>query len=318
MKTRIGVNSLAYPEFRNLVSLPLRNYEFVRSPDIFTILSFVRRRFRRPPGATSLYNTFHLDLGINRVKLFHFFNHISALGDPWIVTFEHYLPRWNVHSRIGLRLLAGKACKKIIAISRFASDHQRYFLRLHPDFMGDILSKMCLIHPAQPPLIKEYAEKGLDSEFLTFTFVGVDFFRKGGREILHVFDRLVRERYPVKLRLISSLHYGDYASRTTEEDRREAGAIIDRLKSNVTYYPKPANEDVLRLLVNSHVGLLPTFDDTYGYSVLESQAAGSPVITTDVCALPEINNEQCGWVIRLPRDEFGVARRYTKEERREI
>ena len=50
---------------------------------------------------------------------------------------------------------------------------------------------------------------------------------------------------------------------------------------------------------DSHVGLLPTWHDTYGYSVLEFQASGCPVISTDIRALPEINNDTCGWVIPI-------------------
>ena len=57
--------------------------------------------------------------------------------------------------------------------------------------------------------------------------------------------------------------------------------------------------------------------DTFGFSVLEMQACGCPVITTDRQALPEINNDQCGWVIDtkdiplLHGDDFAY---YTRDE----
>ena len=56
----------------------------------------------------------------------------------------------------------------------------------------------------------------------------------------------------------------------------------------------------------SHIGLLPTFGDTYGFSVLEMQACGCPVITSNIFALPEINNSEVGWVIDLDKyqDQF--------------
>lgn len=60
------------------------------------------------------------------------------------------------------------------------------------------------------------------------------------------------------------------------------------------------NEAVLALIKTSDVGLLPTWQETYGFSVLEMQACGCPVITTNVRALPEINPENAGWLIRCP------------------
>ncbi|WP_241627814.1 glycosyltransferase, partial [Rosenbergiella epipactidis] len=50
----------------------------------------------------------------------------------------------------------------------------------------------------------------------------------------------------------------------------------------------------------SHIGLLPTWADTYGYSLLEFMAAGCPVISTNVRALTEINSSDRGYIINLP------------------
>ena len=53
------------------------------------------------------------------------------------------------------------------------------------------------------------------------------------------------------------------------------------------------------------MSLLPSYHDSYGYSVLESQACGCPAITTDVAALPEINSDAQGWLLRMPTNEVG-------------
>ncbi len=45
------------------------------------------------------------------------------------------------------------------------------------------------------------------------------------------------------------------------------------------------------------IGMLPSYADTYGFSVLEAQA-GNAVITTDIRALPEVNNPAVGWLIK--------------------
>jgi len=75
---------------------------------------------------------------------------------------------------------------------------------------------------------------------------------------------------------------------------------------------------VLELLKQAEVGLLPSYADTYGLSVLEAQACGKPVITTDIRALPEINPETAGWLIKVPKNELGEALYTTPEERAEL
>ncbi len=75
---------------------------------------------------------------------------------------------------------------------------------------------------------------------------------------------------------------------------------------------------MLELLKNADVGLLPTWADTYGLSVLEAQASGCPVITTNVRALPEINNNHVGWLIKVPKDELGEAIYATDEDRQKL
>jgi glycosyltransferase involved in cell wall biosynthesis len=51
------------------------------------------------------------------------------------------------------------------------------------------------------------------------------------------------------------------------------------------------------------LGFLPTLADTFGYSVLEMQAADVPVVMTNVRVMAEINNTQCGWLCELPLNQ---------------
>ena len=315
MKLRVGTNGNGYIIERNITSLPFREAQIVRTYDLINALGYLHRRLWRGLTATSFLNCFHCDFGFNKVDLLHFVNDVSCSTTPWVVSFEHYLPRWNVHSTFGATLLASRKCRKIIALSKFAFNHQCHYLEEHTAYKDEIQSKMCIMHPPQKPLITDYSNKPLDQHFITFTLVGHDFFRKGGMEILNAFDRLIAEDYPVKLNIVSSLEYGDYASRTSVDDLNAARRLIQKLSSHVTHYLNLPNHEVLNLFIHSHVGLLPTYDDTYGYSILESQAAGCPVITTDVCPLPEINNSAIGWVINVPKDQFGIAHRHTKEQR---
>ena len=318
MKQRVGVGGFSYPEARNISSLPLADYEYVRATDVFAIVNSLHQRLLGPTHATSMLNCLHCDFGFNKVDFLHLFNSISYGSHPWLVTFEHYLPRWNVHSERGIRLLAAPACKKVIAMSKFAFEHQCHYLEEFPVYRETIRKKMCILTPPQRTMVETYDEKNLDRRVVTYTFVGSDFFRKGGMEILIAFTRLINDGFPTRLNVVSSMDYGDYASRSTIADVLTAKRLMQALGDNLRFYPKLENADVLKLFIASDVGLLPTYDDTYGFSVLEAQAAGCPVISTDVCALPEINDDAMGWMIPLPKDRFGIAYRHTKDQRRVI
>ena len=54
--------------------------------------------------------------------------------------------------------------------------------------------------------------------------------------------------------------------------------------------------------------------DTFAYSVLEAQACGTPVISTSLRALTEINNERVGWLIDVPVNRLNNPLHLTKEQ----
>ena len=307
-----------YVEERLLSGLPFRNARVERSYDMFTALAFVRRRAGYPAHATALISGLHCDFGLARVDLFNFINTVSLSSTPWVVTYEHYVPRWNWHSPIGWKRMAAPSCKKLIAISQWAQRFQEHLLEDHPALADEIRPKMCVITPGQRPLISGYADKTLDPRRISFVFVGGDFFRKGGMEVLEAFSQILDEQLPVHLTIVSSLEYGDYASRTTRADVDRAKGLMARMGASVTHYWSLDNEKVLQIFARSHVALLPTYDDTYGFSVLEAQAAGCPAITTDACALPEFNDDSNGWLIQVPKDALGIPLHDTVEHRAQL
>lgn len=102
------------------------------------------------------------------------------------------------------------------------------------------------------------------------------------------------------------MQYDDYFTKTPYEEMMNYKTIIYQ-KSWINYYESLPNKVVLEKCKEATVGLLPSVADTYGYTVLEMQAAGCPVVTTNVRAFPETNNEDCGWICRLPIDKLGFC-----------
>lgn len=318
--TKIYYQDSGYPIQRNLVGLPFENYIPQKKIGLLKVLNHLHYKLR---GSNPLLSNTHWELFEKNNAVWHFFNGVSFGKTPWVVTYETFIPRWPGISaklkRKGIKALAGDQCKKLIALSNCTKEFQiRYLQENYPSFTESISKKITVIYPPQKQLISSYDEKGVPANKLIFTIVGALFFTKGGKEILEVFSRLFQQNVPVELNIISTLKLDNYAAKPTESDVKKVKKIINKYSNRIHYYEKLPNAEVLKILKSSHVGLLPSYAETFGYSVLEAQACGCSVITTDIRAFPEINNNRCGWVIEVPKNRWGNGVLDTPEERFEF
>jgi glycosyltransferase involved in cell wall biosynthesis len=97
--------------------------------------------------------------------------------------------------------------------------------------------------------------------------------------------------------------FGDYASRTTSADADRARHLIADMSDLLTHEERASGDRVISVMKQAHFYVFPTFNDTFGYSVLEAQACGAVVISTNVYAMPEVNSAKTGLVIPLPLDQ---------------
>jgi glycosyltransferase involved in cell wall biosynthesis len=109
-------------------------------------------------------------------------------------------------------------------------------------------------------------------------FVGGDFDRKGGRILLQAYRAGLRDR--AELHLV-----------TQEDVPEERGVFVHRgLTSN--------SPELLALYERADVFVLPTLGDCFPVVLGEAMAAGLPIVTTDVGALPEaVEDGRNGFVI---------------------
>ena len=204
---------------------------------------------------------------------------------------------------MGLELLASDTCKKILVTGPCAKAWQRRKAQLAPDLENDIMNKVVVIPPAQDVLISEREGKQLSSKGpLKLAMVGSHFFRKGGLELLRAVQRLINEGAHITLDIISSLST-THQTGDTEADKDEAHRIIESL-SEVTWHGKQPHDVVINVFQESHIGVLPSYIETYGYTVLEAQACGCATITSDVKAFPDINPNLVGWQIKISGDDY--------------
>ncbi len=249
------------------------------------------------------------------VDLIHTFNMVCRTSCFWCSSFETTIPRvWpetESEEEYYLQLveyMKQPNCKALYAFCRNAYNIQRHNLMRHLplDDVELLMAKTKILHPPQKILVteEEFVKKHAIGIF-HFIFIGRAFFFKGGREVIRALSEF-EGRYEFKLTLISGLLGNDYFTKTSDEEAAEWKKIILE-KKWIEYYESLTNDKVLEKCKEATIGLLPSVADTYGYSVLEMQAAGCPVVTTNVRAFPEINNEKCGWICRIPVDEFGVC-----------
>ena len=307
-KILIGTVGESYAHRRNFTDLNKDKVIFKRAYDLLTIYRFfMRKPFFHRLFASSKLKNMHYETNIFNYDMYHFFNTVSNSSKPWFSTFEDMIPRWGYTKEVVV-MLESDSCKKLIALSQNAYDMQsRRLKKIFPRSHDNLMSKTIVLHPPQQQHISSWNEKGLSaSGTIKFCFVGNLFFRKGGMQILEVFEELINEGYDISLVIISKMEYGDFVSKTTLEDLKRAKDIINN-NSLITWHENLANSEVLKIMKNIHVGLLPSFADTYGYVVLEFQSFACPVITTNISALPEINDNMKGWIIDVEKNEENFA-----------
>jgi glycosyltransferase involved in cell wall biosynthesis len=240
------------------------------------------------------------------VDVMHLWNRVSCGRRPWGVTFESTLPRGPLSTRVRAQLqrrLTSSRCRFVIGMSDQAV--RRFSRTLPDDLREEISGKIARVHPYQGPRIgARPVRPPHESRPLRLVFAGKAFFRKGGEAILRVVESL-GEELNLHVSLVSLADRPDYASSALDADH--VADIRRRLVSNprIDWHESVANEEVYALAAKSHIGLLPTMADTFGYSMLEFMSCGRPVITTNVEAATEIVDPSVGWTIPMPLGSDG-------------
>lgn len=305
----VGYVHRGYNEARNILSNSSREFKYIKTTDIYKLRDYFNFKLTNTTNHY-FHNSFDSSLSFPKVDLYHFFNGINYGNSSWVSTFEALLPRYGSdYKKIvkGINALAKNNCKQLIAFSKFNMKFQQNYLESNfPEFYQEISSKITLIYPPQVIPDKIDFDRFLNPQIIKLLFVGHDFFRKGGRETFNVVESLYRLGLNINLTIVSRLETDSFISNTNNSDKL---FWLEKINSAAfcKYYPTLKNVEVNKLMQTSHILLIPSFQETFGYVVLEAQANALPVITTSIRAFPEINNSDCGWLIDVPQTKKGFS-----------
>jgi glycosyltransferase involved in cell wall biosynthesis len=311
-KIRIGTNrGVLYCQERNIL-LPYDHFEIRREWDFAALLNHGYACLGKGPHPK--YYWLHDDLGFSRSRLFHLYNAVSRSDKPWIATAESSFSELKSPAFDPFEFLARDSCKAILHLSQWGYDLQ--LRHLHPGLKDAILPKMQVCHPPQKVLADESSPKDFRRRAVRFVLVGNSFYRKGGYETLTALERLRKQGYRFTMDVVGSLFYGERNHRAFGGERpAQVKRIAAQNPGCYTFHGMLRHAETLDVMRKCDVGLLPSLKDRYGFAVLEYMACGLPAVTTNQRVFPEVNDDDRGWIARLPTENREI-RWTTPEEKR--
>ena len=208
-------------------------------------------------------------------------------------------PDWFEHLKYRLNQNCFQAAHHLVTWSQWAKDS------LVDDYHID-LDKITVIPPGVN--VKEWAhpdERNGDNSTVKILFVGSDLKRKGGYDLLDAFRQIRGEEMDNQAaNLDIQLHIV-----TKERLSEEPGLYIYN-------HMKPNSPDLKQLYHDCQIFCLPTYGDCMPMVLSEAGAAGMPIVSTTVAAVPEIVCDgETGYLVPVGdiRSLRGAIRRLTND-----
>lgn len=328
---RLILGKIKNAKYKNVSFL---NYYLWRNAHLLFLRAIGKLNMTPEEQASKLFYEFKM-LFYKNYDILHFFNTINySFKNPWVISVESGVPwtlevirciekakidlsslKENPEVLKALKYLAAPNCRALLALSECSRNIQLEILKQFPKYEKAIAKKLITLQPPQELIVNSLEEKQVDfsAKQLKFIFVGRDFFRKGGGETINTLSRL-KDEFDFKLIIISDLRIDEPKYLLNENEIEKTKNIIETNSSWIEYHSLLTNDQVLQFIKEAHVALLPTLMDTYGYSILECQACGCPVISSSLRALTEINDDRVGWLIDVPVNRLNNPVHNTKEE----
>ena len=192
-------------------------------------------------------------------------------------------PEWFERLKFRLNMNCFRAAKHLVTWSHWAKESLVADYDVNPD-------RVTVIPPGVNP--SEWArpsQRNGNNSVVRILFVGGDLKRKGGYDLLEAFRHLREEELEgwgikpdIQLHLV-----------TKDQISEEPGLFV--------YNDMQPNSPALKQLYHdSHIFCLPTYGDCLPMVLSEAGAAGLPLVSTEVAAIPEVvRNGETGYLVPI-------------------
>jgi glycosyltransferase involved in cell wall biosynthesis len=268
----------------------MEHVSYVMSPEGYEHVTLKRVPFQRLEKQGTFWNYTPLVLDAS-VPLIHTMNMLPLNGERFVVSYELEMPRYLGHYRawqhqLGHRLMASNRCKSLMCISDIGANLLKQ--QFHAIGMPEVAQKVSVFRGAVlPSLDPIYEQAPREQGPLKLLFIGAEAFRKGLIPTVEALKALREQGMEVELTVISSLRPSDYVMGTVKPACDHWQQKLLDLPW-VTHYTNVANAEVRQIIRAHDLLLLPSFDETLGWVIVEAGMEGVASIATNVFAFPEI------------------------------
>ncbi|MEP1446585.1 MAG: glycosyltransferase family 4 protein [Paraglaciecola sp.] len=163
-----------------------------------------------------------------------------------------------------------------------------------------IINKMHVVYPA---VRKISVQRTCDDDKVVRLLFSGDFFRKGGMNVVDTFLTLCDTYTQLEL-IVCSSETIDFNGCNSLIRKRYLNILKDH--HQIQFLGRIPREQLLdEIMPKIDIYLLPTYNEAFGFAVLEAMAFGIPVVATNIMALPElIVDDQTGYLIDV--SEFDI------------
>jgi glycosyltransferase involved in cell wall biosynthesis len=294
-------------------ALPVQDFTYV------TVKALPFHRLLDKRGTFWAHTPFIVDRSI---RLIHTFNALPVNSERFVVSYETELPRYLGRSsatqmKIGWHILNSERCRAILALSEAARAF--FAARLEQTGNQPLAKKLSVFRGGVSSDEPETPDRdGSDRRPLRIVFVGGDARRKGLVPLIAALKALRYGGIETELVVVSTVEDRTYVF---PDDLYPASRLRAELRELdwVRHHARLPNAEVKQLMRASDVFVLPTLDESLGWSLIEAGLEGLPLVTTNVFAIPEILSDGVGGRIiplELNRDRRWNAIYLNDDDRR--
>jgi glycosyltransferase involved in cell wall biosynthesis len=268
----------------------MEHVSYVMSPEGYQHVTLKRLPFQRLEKQGTFWNYTPLVLDAS-VPLIHTMNMLPLNGERFVVSYELEMPRYlgpyrQWQHQLGYRLMASNRCKALMCISEIGASLLRQ--QLNAMNMTEVAQKVSVFRGAVLPSLEPvYEQAPREQGPLKLLFIGAEAFRKGLIPTVDALEALRKQGMDLELTVISSLKPADYVMGTVCPSGAQWQQKLRELPW-VTYHANVANAEVRQIIRAHDLLLLPSFDETLGWVIVEAGMEGVASIATNVFAFPEI------------------------------